>query len=160
MYERENETRGVGFVKHIVLFFIYFLFQTTEDSQWCRKHVLPFECLPVAVIVELVVGGESDKTSPGGRQREEDLSGRVLPHLRHRRRRRRTWSDRQTDSRTGGQTDGQTVGLFHLCIVQLLPLWGDEVENAVKGTREGHSSDQEDDQHHVGEGGGEVNHLE
>lgn len=39
-------------------------------------------CLPVAVIVELIVGRERDEASPSGRQREEDLSGRVLPHLR------------------------------------------------------------------------------
>lgn len=38
-------------------------------------------CLPVAVIVELIVGGESDEASPSSRQREEDLSGCVFPHL-------------------------------------------------------------------------------
>lgn len=47
----------------------------------CQKHGLPFECLPVAVIVELIVGGESDEASPGSRQREEDLSGCIFPHL-------------------------------------------------------------------------------
>lgn len=47
----------------------------------CQKHGLPFECLPVAVIVELIVGGESDEASPGSRQRKEDLSGCIFPHL-------------------------------------------------------------------------------
>lgn len=37
--------------------------------------------LPVAVIVELVVGGESDEASPRSRQREKDLSGCIFPHL-------------------------------------------------------------------------------
>lgn len=49
--------------------------------RWCQKHGLPFVCLPVAVIVELIVGGESDEASPSSRQREEDLSGCVFPHL-------------------------------------------------------------------------------
>lgn len=38
-------------------------------------------CLPVAVIVELVVGGQSDEASPRSRQREKDLSGCIFPHL-------------------------------------------------------------------------------
>ncbi len=38
-------------------------------------------CLPVAVIVKLIVGGESDEASPSSRQREEDLSGCIFPHL-------------------------------------------------------------------------------
>lgn len=43
---------------------------------------LPFKCLPVAVIVELIVGGERNEASPSSRQREEDLSGCIFPHLR------------------------------------------------------------------------------
>lgn len=35
-----------------------------------------------AVVVELVVGGESDQAAPRRAQREEDLSRRVLPNLR------------------------------------------------------------------------------
>lgn len=38
-------------------------------------------CLPVAVIVELVVGRQGDEASPRSRQREKDLSGCVFPHL-------------------------------------------------------------------------------
>lgn len=37
--------------------------------------------LPVAVIVELVVGGQSDEASPRSRQREKYLSGCIFPHL-------------------------------------------------------------------------------
>ena len=33
------------------------------------------------VVVELVVAGERDQAAPAGRQREEDLHGRVPPHL-------------------------------------------------------------------------------
>lgn len=37
--------------------------------------------LPKTVISELVVRGESDEASPAGPEGEEDLHGRVCPHL-------------------------------------------------------------------------------
>lgn len=52
-----------------------------------QKHSLPFECLPVAVIVELIVGRERNEASPRSRQRKEDLSGCVFPHLKKKSRR-------------------------------------------------------------------------
>lgn len=53
----------------------------SATTQWRWKHILPFMCLPVAVIVELVVGGQSDEASPRSRQREKDLRGCIFPHL-------------------------------------------------------------------------------
>ncbi len=51
------------------------------------------------------------------------------------------------------------MGVGYLCIIQFLPLWCDKVKDAIKGTREGHASDQQDDQHNVGKCGCEINHL-
>jgi hypothetical protein len=37
--------------------------------------------IPVTVVVKFVVRRKSDQTSPGSRQREENLSGSIFPHL-------------------------------------------------------------------------------
>jgi len=71
---------------HSLLTFLPDIKKQCQFLQWqfeCvyQKHGLPFVCLPVAVIVELIVGRESDEASPSSRQREEDLSGCVFPHL-------------------------------------------------------------------------------
>lgn len=133
--------------------------------RWCQKHGLPFVCLPVAVIVELIVGGESDEASPSSRQREEDLSGCVFPHLT---KEEVAGKKKEKKRRDGtGRINGakhivgwiKPAGVGYLCIVQLLPLWCDKIEDAVKGAGEGHSSDEQDDQHHVGKCGCEINHL-
>lgn len=50
-------------------------------------------------------------------------------------------------------------GVGYLCVIQLLPLGCDEVEDAVEGPGEGYPSDQQDDQHYVGERGCEIHHL-
>lgn len=122
-------------------------------------------CLPVAVIVELIVGGESDEASPSSRQREEDLSGCVFPHLT---KEEVAGKKKEKKRRDGtGRINGakhivgwiKPAGVGYLCIVQLLPLWCDKIEDAVKGAGEGHSSDEQDDQHHVGKCGCEINHL-
>ena len=39
---------------------------------------------PETVVFELVVAGERDKPSPSGGQGEEDLYGRIAPHLKRR----------------------------------------------------------------------------
>lgn len=112
--------------------------------------MLPFLCLPVAVIVELVVGGQRDQAPPRSRQREKDLSGCVFPHL--------TEEDSlKTKKMDVSRRAWRTFG--HLCIIQLLPLGCDKVQNAVKGSRQGHASDQQNDQNNVGKGGCEVDHL-
>lgn len=49
--------------------------------------------------------------------------------------------------------------LMYLGVVKFLPFRSDKVKDAVSGAREGHSSDQKDDQHHVGKRGCEINHL-
>lgn len=58
-------------------------------DSFIQRNSLPFVCLPVAVIVELIVGGERDEASPRSRQREEDLSGCIFPHLTEEGERRR-----------------------------------------------------------------------
>lgn len=123
----------------------------------CQKHGLPFECLPVAVIVELIVGGESDEASPGSWQREEDLSGCIFPHLTEEETENQVRKPEGNTTKTEGWRKAEGVG--YLCIIQLFPFWCDKIKDAVEGTREGHSSDQKDDQHHVGKRGCEVNHL-
>lgn len=115
-------------------------------------------CLPVAVIVELIVGGERDQASPRGRQREKDLSGRVFPHLTEETLHIRPRKENQTFE---GQLSENTSlpRSLHLSIHQFLPLWCDEVEDTVSGPREGHASDQENHQNHVGKSGCEIHHL-
>lgn len=50
-----------------------------EGSEAVKQH--SEKCLPVAVVVELVVGGHSDEPTPCTAQRVEDLRGSVSPHL-------------------------------------------------------------------------------
>lgn len=123
----------------------------------CQKHSLPFVCLPVAVIVKLIVGRESDEASPSSRQREEDLSGCVFPHLIEEE--RKSWRWRTNTGKLFAVTGIKQARIRYLCVIELLPLWCDKVEDAVGGSREGHSSDQQDHQHHVGKCGCEINHL-
>lgn len=127
--------------------------------QWCQKHSLPFVCLPVAVIVELIVGRESYEASPSSREREEDLSGCVLPHLMKEKREHCRWGagrNKQCKRHCGWI---QRACVSYLCIIKLLPLRCNKIEDAIKGTGEGHSPDQQDDQHHIGKCGCEINHL-
>lgn len=126
---------------------------------WCQKNSLPFVCLPVAVIVKLIVGGESDEASPSSRQREKDLSGCIFPHLTQ-----KQGEELQVNNRKGQTVQktsrlNQVSSARYLCIIQFLPFWCDKVEDAIKGTGQGHSSDQQDDQHHIGKCGCEINHL-
>lgn len=132
---------------------IYFwhCYQTYTQYGGFLNYGLPFVCLPVAVIVELIVWGESDEASPSSRQREEDLSGCVFPHL--------TEEALQVRKKQLLFHAFKQTSISYLCIVEFLPLWCDKVEDAVSGPREGHSSDQQDDQHHVGKCGCEIHHL-
>lgn len=108
--------------------------------------------------MELIVGGERDQASPRGRQREKDLSGRVFPHLTEETLHIRPRKENQTFE---GQLSENTSlpRSLHLSIHQFLPLWCDEVEDTVSGPREGHASDQENHQNHVGKSGCEIHHL-
>lgn len=83
----------------------------------CQRNSLPFVCLPVAVIVELIVGRERDEASPSSRQREEDLSGCVFPHLteggRKSCRSRAGKDERRKNTAWLNQTSGRPVPLRH-----------------------------------------------
>jgi hypothetical protein len=47
----------------------------------------------------------------------------------------------------------------HLGLQDLVPLWGQIVHDTREGSFQGHSTDKQDGQHHVGESGREVHHL-
>lgn len=60
-----------------------------------------------------VVAGEGDESSEGQRQREEDLSGRVQPHLRVHQQRPLQREDHMTPETPAG------VHILHMCAVRL-----------------------------------------
>lgn len=60
-------------------------------------------------------------------------------------------------SRTGGQEGRRRAA--HLGVRQLAEVGCDVEEDAFLGTRQRHSSEEQDDQHDVGIGGREVDHL-
>ena len=81
-----------------------------------------------------------------------------------------TWQRRRRRRRAAGKEQERTLqnsryvwikgaAVGYLGIIQFLPLWCDEVEDAVEGSGERHSSDEQDDQHHVGKCGREIHHL-
>lgn len=155
---KQNETLNCCLQSAILLLTVLANKQMRCQCCWrCQKHGLPFECLPVAVIVELIVGGESDEASPGSWQREEDLSGGIFPHLTEEETEGGGWENHEGTQPTVKAEGKQWAG--YLCIVQLFPFRCDKIKDAIEGTREGNSSDQKDDQHHVGKRRCEVNHL-
>lgn len=52
-----------------------------------------------------------------------------------------------------------TSTCIYLGIIELLPLWCNEIQDSIKGPRQCDSSDKEDDQDHIGECGGEIHYL-
>lgn len=76
----ENQKHWASIANSVISYW-HFMCLWWQFECVCQMHSLPFVCLPVAVIVELIVRRQSDEASPSSRQREEDLSGSVFPHL-------------------------------------------------------------------------------
>lgn len=110
---------------------------------------------PVAVVVKFVVGCHGDEATPRTAQGVEDLRGRIPPHLQ------RTVSEPLQAAvrcaRPG--TFGDQPSTSHLGLQDLVPLWGQVVHDTREGSFQGHSTNKQNGQHHIGECGCEVHHL-
>ena len=108
---------------------------------------------PVTVVMEPVVGSHGDETAPCAAQRVEDLGGGIPPYLQE-----ELWSEAGA-SLPLPIPPGHLPPTAHLGLQDLVPLWGQVVLDARGGSFQGHTTEEQDGQHHVGECGRKVHHL-